>query len=964
MKILSRVENVPILGLLSDIVGNISTKVKKSFSHDYDKERRFRSLEEHSILGTKIGALLLFVLWIALISPLVNYLCRGLYQLGLWFKNPKSHGVFINDFSTLKPLYNAWHWEIDHFFDYSIMKVHPKLYTFLLILMGGVMIPLILRIYNRNKPNRNNVYGNDRLTTISELMVQYPQISDRQNTFKGYGGIPVAHVNAWNGNLIFHHPIIFFRDYFVPRLLGNRAAKGFYSIDQTTNNSLIVGITRSGKGETLIMPLIDILSRATEKSSMVVNDPKGELYQMAYKVLRKRGYNVQVLNMLDTSFSMAYNPLANIIKLAKNGYYDELQQEVNKISSAIYTDPNAKDKFWQNSSINLLNALILAIVDYAKRNNKWSVITMDNVVHMMTSLGSKQKNIDSQGNVIPDDDTETPIAGTKSLLTIYFESLAEKNDHEYSPIRQMAHDAFAQSKFAGEETAGNIYSSAMEGIKIYLQTNIAKLTSLNSVNFESLGFPRVFQVKLPRNNIPGSTAREHVLWEFQDQAGNIIEKGKQVIDTVGFVRIALKNTLPDRFRIVLRLKQDKSIYATIVGTKVFYRTGFGKQKKYKLDEYTGKKLLKNIDLRVTHNSFKDDISKLKLDYSESPTAIFLVTPPNNPSYNQLVSFAVDQAFSQVYDIALKNGRKAYTRVHFILDEFGNLPPIDKMKTKVSIGLGQGILFDIVVQNFEQLESQYSKGEAATIKSNCSNLLYILTQSKETAQEISTMMGKQTSTVKTTSGKKFDPHSTNYSQQFKDQDLITASELTNFQGGEMVTLRAVYRQDNRGNSISAMPIFAHGSTTMPFRFTFLDKEFDQSATMADIDVDAPHRNMDILDYRIDFEQALMQIQNSDSNSTEASSNDDFRSLFFQNADDSFDNSSENTIFSKQELKDSKLMRSVALLVNRYFNSEIISGPFYREFWEGYNSYDKLAKLEQGSGNINELINVIEKLKTTA
>ena len=46
----------------------------------------------------------------------------------------------------------------------------------------------------------------------------------------------------------------------------------------------------------------------------------------------------------------------------------------------------------------------------------------------------------------------------------------------------MALEAFQQSNFAGDETAGNIYASMMEGIKIYQQRDIARLTSMNSLD--------------------------------------------------------------------------------------------------------------------------------------------------------------------------------------------------------------------------------------------------------------------------------------------------------------------------------------------------------------------------------------------------------------------------------------------------------------------------------------------------
>ena len=73
---------------------------------------------------------------------------------------------------------------------------------------------------------------------------------------------------------------------------------------------------------------------------MLVNDSKGELYQMSYETLRKRGYEVEVLNIQNPDFSMSYNPLQQIIDYAKDGYYDETQQAVNSLSSSIYVDPN------------------------------------------------------------------------------------------------------------------------------------------------------------------------------------------------------------------------------------------------------------------------------------------------------------------------------------------------------------------------------------------------------------------------------------------------------------------------------------------------------------------------------------------------------------------------------------------------------------------------------------------------
>ena len=58
------------------------------------------------------------------------------------------------------------------------------------------------------------------------------------------------------------------------------------------------------------------------------------MYQASYKILRKRGYNVQVLSYMDMDWSMSYNPLALAIDAAKHGYYEKTQAYVNSVAEA------------------------------------------------------------------------------------------------------------------------------------------------------------------------------------------------------------------------------------------------------------------------------------------------------------------------------------------------------------------------------------------------------------------------------------------------------------------------------------------------------------------------------------------------------------------------------------------------------------------------------------------------------
>lgn len=801
----------------------------------------------------------LFLLWLVFASAMTfftNWIVSAIQTFLFWWQaNDTGTFIFTGKAPQDNYLLNRI-WQTKSLTDYGIFTGNKVLYLVVLMALSSISVKFLLRLYFKNRNTSSNQYGNDRLTTEREVKRQYPQIPDRQEEFKGYGGIPLHHLP-----MVSQHSTSLqaarIMDWKLP-------AHGFYAIDPTTINSLIVGITRSGKGETIIMPLIDILSRAEKKSSMVINDPKGELYQMSYETLRKRGYNVQVLNIQKTDFSMSYNPLQIIIDYAKDGYFDEVQQEVNSLSSTIYTDPNAKDKFWQNSSINLLNSLILALIDYAKRNNKWEKVTMDNVVHMMTNLGGQTVYLNAAGIVIPPEeidqtDPDYAVASQKPKLVVYFEKLAELNRKNYSPFRQMAVDAFAQSKFAGDETSGNIYSGAMEGIKIYLQSNIAKLTSMNSLNFESIGFPRMFKIKLPEI-YQFNTA----IVTFKDKKGKKIESRTQIIDSIGFLKYAVENTLSDHFQIELDFNFDKNKaeikkdHIIISGVKRYIRHGLSKSD-FEVDPYTGQKLLKDVLLKVKKSNLQGKLEVMKLTYSEAPTALFMVTPPNNPSYNQLPAFAIDQIFNTIYNAALNNGRKSFIRVHFILDEFGQLPTIDHMDTKVSIGLGQNICFNIVVQNLEQLKIHYSDQQAATIESNCANLLYILTESKATAESISKRIGQRTVSVQTQSGQALKTSSVNVSNSFISQDILSPVELMQLQGGEMIVLRSVYRNDQKGKSVSAKPIFDEGSYTMPYRYKFLKREFNDKNTLSDIGIHSPHQGLDLGTLSIDFDQAFYQLE---------------------------------------------------------------------------------------------------------
>lgn len=95
-------------------------------------------------------------------------------------------------------------------------------------------------------------------------------------------------------------------------------------------HALVLGTTGTGKTQLFANPTIRILSHTAQKPSIVLTDPKGELYEDNADVLRKEGYNVIVLNLNDPYSSSMWNPM----EIAFDTYQraGNLAKEVKKYS--------------------------------------------------------------------------------------------------------------------------------------------------------------------------------------------------------------------------------------------------------------------------------------------------------------------------------------------------------------------------------------------------------------------------------------------------------------------------------------------------------------------------------------------------------------------------------------------------------------------------------------------------------
>lgn len=737
--------------------------------------------------------------------------------------------------------------------------------------------------FEQYRDYNNNEEGNNRFATLRELKNQYKVIPNKTKVYPGNGGFPVSHLrkNSLPGLTLGTQMLVQEKRLSKwltnsQRFLNNFAVpSGYYLIEDDTVNVLSAGTTRSAKGEGWITTTIEMNSRAEIKPSMIIGDPKGEHNQAAFETLRKRGYDVEVLSYLNMDYSMSYNPLQLAIDAAKKGYYEKAQSSINSVAEAIYrhTKPgagNGNAKYFEDSSISLFNAVAMALLDRAHEavqngeSDAWSTITIRNIAKFMTNLGSETVYVDPDGNLI-DNPTQDMIVERCSKITAYFDNLQKVNQVQFSKFREQAILAFASSNFAVGETQGNIYSSVMAGINLYLQDNIARLTSMNSVDLASFGFPRrlsVFFKSSTNKELANSYAFKKAkvtiksTKTFAGMTKETVHVDQQAadVDGYGYLNLVIEPKLPNQFAIVIDFGDEtfelaaQKVYKPHEGTK-----------RYILDEYTKQPILDRIVLSILSQPAAGllEPSDIDLVYSDSPKAIFLVTPPNKTEYNPLISMFLDQLFNVNAEMALlAPGRKCVNRITQILDEFTNLPAIPKMETKISICLGLNILYYLWVQNYEQLEAKYGKETTHTIKENCSLKVYIKSDGGSTNEFFHKNLAHRTITVRNRSSNILgDEANPNVNSNNKKQELLTVDQLSRLQEGEAVILRLVKARDKQGRKVTPYPIFLTGKTAMPMRYMFLQDEFDQTKSFSDIPVDSPHRHLDLQDVAVPADQTL-------------------------------------------------------------------------------------------------------------
>ena len=441
-------------------------------------------------------------------------------------------------------------------------------------------------------------------------------------------------------------------------------------------HSIVIGSTGSGKTTTFVSPMIQLLAATNAGSSMVITDPKGELFAMHSKYLKDRGYDVKVVDLRDTYSSYRWNPLDGIWdayteyrEAHRKAYKRNDDATASGLKLTATAEAFAKADEWYEFDGK-------AFVDYEKLIETVKVYRKkiyDEVYEDLNDLVSV---------LIPVENEKDPLweKGARSITLAVLIAMLEDSEDESLGMTKEKFNFF----------------------------NLIKILQNSNEDYKEL----------------------RAYFAGRSPLSKASSLSKQVCDAAPTTRASYMSIVYDK----LTLFNDAGICA------------------------------------LTSAS---DFSAESL--SDHPTALFLKIPDEKDTRHKLAAVFILNIYKTLIKIASATEKLCLPRnVYFIMDEFGNLPKIEKFDKFITVGRSRKIWFTMIVQSYSQLNNVYGDTVADIIKGNCGIKMFIGSNDMSTCKEYSELCGNITVATTSTSGSS--SSETNYSTSVQVRPLIYPSEL--------------------------------------------------------------------------------------------------------------------------------------------------------------------------------------------
>lgn len=492
--------------------------------------------------------------------------------------------------------------------------------------------------------------------------------------------------------------------------------------DNKSPHYLLIGSTGSGKSVTVVIPECFMFATAKEKHSVVVTDPKAEIFNATSKVFKDNGYDVITIDFRNPNKSNKINIMQPIINEWKEYcHYNKIMLflfahflKKNKIKLDSFDDKKYLTKV--KEKYNLEDYL----VDIIENNrNDINEIIKDKKMYDVKYFDDSLKNGILLKDYLLSKSNEEII-----LMIREYQNLSSKHQAESNRLVISLADLIFVDKETNDKFWINSAKQLFIGIcGIFLEDYQNGLISENKINISS--------VKKFQNS---SLIKENQT--FLQRNVNSRKYGSLSKDYLTSILSAAENTY-------------KSITA-VFGEKMAI-----------FDDL-------NVENVISTNEFNFT------DLGSKPTALYIIVPDEDRAYFQLVTIIIGMLTKDLTRFANlpENKGQLPIMVEWILDEFANCPPLNSIETLVSVARSRRMRFQFFIQSYGQLSQVYGKDVASIIQDNCA-LVYLKTNTVETAEIIAKKLGKAT----------IETHSMSKST---DIMKVGANKTTSLMGKELLT----------------------------------------------------------------------------------------------------------------------------------------------------------------------------------
>lgn len=287
------------------------------------------------------------------------------------------------------------------------------------------------------KFERNSVFRN----SFNKFNIKTFKFSGKKNSDLLAGGIPLGRINS------------------IQTLVDNSDA-----------HTLVMGATGSKKSRLVIMPSVYVMGSAGE--SMIISDPKAEIYGRTSAYLKKKGYNLVVVNLRNPDTGHAWNPLAIPYSFYKKGDIDRAYEFANDVAfNLTQAEKDLSDPFWDNSAGDLFFGLAALLFKYNLENNlPDEYVNLYNLIRLRRYLF---QNVEHSG-----------------VNDVYLKNLINNDE--------IIMGSLSGTITAPEKTKTSILSTFDEKMRCFiLQPNLLNMLSNNDIDLKNCGEKFVIFLIIP-----------------------------------------------------------------------------------------------------------------------------------------------------------------------------------------------------------------------------------------------------------------------------------------------------------------------------------------------------------------------------------------------------------------------------------------------------------------------------------